>query len=285
MVADKASRLSLAPPEDEPIFVRRGDFIVFNQLGVKLELDKNLSPDRYFTWLDNMRLRIGELVDGAKIVEKEYARTQPRLNTGVYYDTPERDLVNLGAVLRTTCNKLTHAFCALKEPETADGVRRDHRYVFEGEEKECIQDNPTSPDAVAIVKRLLSRDDVEHPGLYLRQRYGIHPAILEPSIRIAQLRHPFFVWLDGRDALRCVMDRAVVTDLRDSSAGRSDGLFLELELPLYPRIEPEVSRDPRTVRLINVLKIEAEEQLDAIVTARNKYQRAADVLELTGANR
>lgn len=279
-----SKQLELVPPQDEQIFVRRGDFIVFNQLGVKLELDPELASDTYFAWLDDMRSRIGELVEGAQIVEKDYARTNPRLNTGVYYDTPCRDLVALGAVLRTTCNKLTHAFCAFKEPVTAEGVRRDHRYVFAGEEKRCIQEEPTSEEAVAIVMRLLARDDIEHPGQYLRRRYGIDPTTLSPSIRIAQLRNPFFVWLDRRDALRCVMDRAIVTDLRTTSADRSDGLFLELELPLYPRIDPEVARDPRTVKLIDVLRREAEKQLDAALTVKNKYQRAADVLGLSSGS-
>lgn len=273
--------LPLEPPGDEPIFVRRDDFVVFNQLGVKLELDPALPMDRYFEWLDGVTMRIGELVPGAQIAEKEYARTSPRVNTGVYYDTQDRTLVTRGAVLRTTCNKITHAFCAFKEPADEAGVRRDHRHVFDGDEKRCLQDDPLSNQAISIVKRLLSRGDIEQPGRYLRERYGIGPEELTPSIRVVQERHPFFVWLDRRDALRCVMDRAVVTDLRVPEPARSDARFYELELPLYPRIDVEVARDPRTVQLMEVLGEAAERELHAVPTILNKYQRAARVLALT----
>lgn len=280
--SDRIAQLS--PPMDEPIFVRRDDFIVFNQFGVKLVLDRDLPKDDYFAWLDDVTVRIGDLVPGAMIAEKEYARAQPRLNTGVYYDTPDRDLLRIGAVLRTTCNRITHAFCAFKEPASASGVRRDHRHVFDGDEKLAIQTDPTSAEAQAAVERLLRRDDIEHPGVHLRDRYGIDPSTLTPSIRVAQLRHPFFVWLDGRDALRCVMDHADVDDLRLSVDERVVRWFKELELPVYPRIEAEVAADPRTVELIKVLAAEAQAGLAGELTVDNKYQRAATELGLRPAS-
>lgn len=278
MTGRTPDRQDVKPPRDEPVFVRRDDFIVFNQFGVKLELDTRLPMERYFAWLDAMTATIGEHVPKAQIAEKEYARTAPRVNTGVYYDTADRTLLTSGAVLRTTCNKVTHAFCAFKEAVTADGVRRDHRHVFSGDEKRLLQEDPLSEASVSAVKRLLSRDDIEHPGRHLRRRYRIDPTTLTPSIQVAQERHPFFVWLDGRDALRCVMDRALVTDLRvpDGPTRR----FHELELPVYPRIEPEVARDPRTVHLIAVLTEAAQRDLGAVPTQLNKYQRAATILGL-----
>lgn len=278
MLKDRETSRNAQATGAEPIFVRRGDFIVFNQLGVKLELPDELSMPTYFRWLDRMRSILGGAVDGAEIAEKQYARTKPRLNVGVYYDTPKLDLARLGAVLRTTCNKITHAFCAYKEAPTADGVRRDHRYVFAGEEKACIQTDPTSHEAISIVTRLLARREIEQPGKYLYERLGIDPQTLQPSIRIALLRHPFFVWLDGKDSLRCVMDCAVVSDLRNPNG--NDNGFLELELPLYPRIDPVVAADPRTVQLIEVLRADAENRLGAVLTTKNKYQRAAAVLGL-----
>ncbi len=272
--------LQIVPPTDEPIFVRRENFIVFNQFGAKLKLDRDLPIPAYFRWLDKITEDIGELVPGAQIAEKDYARANPRLNTGVYYDTPDRDLLRIGAVLRTTCNKITHAFCAFKEPENAVGVRRDHRHVFDGDEKLAIQTDPTSDESRHAVERLLSRNDIEHPGVHLRSRYGIDPATLLPSIQVAQMRHPFFVWLDGRDALRCVMDRAIVRDLRIDEPNPPKRWFQELELPVYPRIDPEIARDPRTIRLIQVLSSWAERDIAAVLTTDNKYQRAATELGL-----
>lgn len=277
MKPEDMSTSELRVPSTEPIFLRSGDAIVFNQLGVKLMLPMTLASENYFEWLDDMKSKIDTLVPGGEIAEKPYARTTPRLNTGVYYDTPDRDLLAVGAVLRTTCNKITHAFCAFKQPADAAGVRRDHRYVFSGAEKETIQNNPTSAAAVGIVKNLLARTDIEHPGVHLRAAYGIDPTTLTPSIQIAQLRHPFFVWLDGKDALRCVMDRAAVTDLHHDAAGAE---FLELELPIYPRISPDVASDPRTLRLIDTLASEAIRGLDGVLTVQNKYQRAAEELEI-----
>lgn len=263
------------PDRGEPIFARHDDFIVFHQYGVKLVLDRDLPTETYFAWLDRMRDELPRLVPGGEIVEKEYARVQPRLNTGVYYDTSDRQLLRLGAVLRTTCNKITHAFCAFKLPQDEEGIRKDHRHVFDGAEKKAIQDDPTSPDARAAVVRLLARTDIDHPGRRLRARYGIDPTSLTPSIQVAQLRHPFYVWLDRQDALRCVMDRADVTDLRAPSSDNPPAHFRELELPIFPRITAEVAADPRTLGLIEALQRAAIRDLGATVTEENKYQRAA----------
>src|SRR5438046_2209461 len=91
--------IQLQPPSGEPIFARHGTVIVFNQLGLKLELDADFPQEKYFGWRDGIAGRIDALVPGSQIVEKTYARTAPRRNTGVYYDTPDRDLVARGAVL------------------------------------------------------------------------------------------------------------------------------------------------------------------------------------------
>jgi hypothetical protein len=266
-------------PAGEAVYTREGAFVVFNQLGVKHELDPAVPDADWYDWLDDMTARIGALVPGAEIAEKSYARTAPRLNTGVYYDTADRRLLGLGAVLRTTCNTQTHAFCAFKEPDDGHGVRRDHRYVFDGEEKATIQDAPASPAAAAIVARLLARTDVEHPGTHLRRRYGIAGEALTPSLCLEQYRHPFFVWLDGQDALRCSMDRAEVYDLRVAGdAAPRRATFGEVEFPVFPRIAPEIARDPRVLQLIDALSDALQARYDAPRTTDNKYQRAAKAL-------
>jgi hypothetical protein len=259
----------------EPVFTRAGSFVVFNQLGVKLELDPAVDKRSWYNWLDGMTRDIGRLVPGAEIAEKAGARGKPRLNTGVYYDTADRRLLRLGAVLRTTCSKETHAFCAFKQPADDRGVRRDHRHIFEGEPKATIQRAPTSPESVAIVKALLTRTDIEHPGVHLRRCYAITGEDLSPSLCIEQLRHGFYVWLDGRDALRCLMDHAEVFDLRSHGERR---VFREVELPIFPRIEPDVARDPRVPELIHVLADSLRERFGVTFTTLNKYQRAAATL-------
>lgn len=269
--------MKLQPPAGA-IYNREGNFAIFDQLGVKLELDSAMEDRTYYKWLDTMIGTIGEHVHGAEIAEKDYARTSPRLNTGVYYDTDDRRLLGIGAVLRTTCNKKTHAFCAFKEPEDERGVRRDHRYIFEGEEKTVIQEDPTSQRAVAIVSRLLARTDIQHPGTHLLRRYGIRAEELTPSLCIEQYRHPFFVWLDKKDALRCSMDRAYCYDVRLPRSEAQKLLFSEVELPVYPHIDPDVARDPRFLHLIHVLSDSLRQEFGAQFTSDNKYQRAAKML-------
>ena len=110
-------------------------------------------------------------------------------------------------MLRTSCNRITHAFCAFKAAEDGDGIREDHRHVFADAEKRTIQVAPASFEAVAIVTRLLARRDIDHPGRSLHREYSIDPTTLEPAIQLDDYRYTFFVWLDERDALRCSIDR------------------------------------------------------------------------------
>ncbi|MGW0615410.1 hypothetical protein [Streptomyces sp. NPDC002788] len=265
-------------PTEEPIYSRTGDFAVFNQLGVKLAFSDDTTDEEYYAWLDEMHVRIGDLVPGGEIAEKSYARTEPRLNTGIYYDTEDHRLLRAGAVLRTTCNIKTHAFCAFKLSEDENSVRRDHRYVFEGEDKANIQRAPSSPEAVAAVKRLLARTDIEHPGVHLREKFGITGDDLTPAIGLEQYRHPFFVWLDKRDALRCSMDRVTVYDLRLPEEQRVRKTYSEIELPVYPHLEDEVAHDPRLIQLIETLTSSLEQRFGIQSILESKYQRAADVL-------
>ena len=223
-------------------------------------------------------MEIGRLVPGAEIAEKSYARAEPRLNTGVYYDTSDYALLKNGMVLRTTCNRKTHAFCAFKLDEDEHHVRRDHRYIFEGEEKSAIQNDPTSPEAAAIVKRLLARDDFEHPGVHLARETGIRGGDLIPAVCLEQYRHPFFAWLDKRDALRCSMDRVQVYNLRLPEEERERQAFSEIELPVYPHIDDEVAKDPRLLELIEVLSASLRERFGLRLIEDSKYQRAASLL-------
>jgi hypothetical protein len=270
-------------PEGEAVYTRKGNFAVFNQLGVKLDFSSATSNEEYYDWLDRMKADIGRLVRGAEIAEKSYARAEPRLNTGVYYDTADYRLLHGGMVLRTTCNRKTHAFCAFKLDEDERHVRRDHRFVFEGEEKSTIQNDPTSPEAVAIVKRLLARQDIEHPGTHLARATGIQGEELSPAVCLEQYRHPFFVWLDKRDALRCSMDRVQVYNLRLPVQKQVKQPFSEIELPVYPHIEEEVAKDPRVLQLIQVLSDSLHERFGLNLITDSKYQRAADALGIRRA--
>jgi hypothetical protein len=236
-------------PDKEVVYEKKGDFVVFNQLGVKVEMDP-VTNDDYYAWLDDMTDEIGSLVSGAKIVEKENARQSPPLNTAIYYDTAGHHILPTGALLRTSCNKITHAFCAFKAAQDGNHVRRDHRYVFDGDDKRTIQQAPASAAAVAIVKRLLSRTDIEHPGTHLERHYGIRGEELFPAIQLDDYRYTFFVWLDARDALRCSIDRYHVRNLRIPEGDREWKPVSEVELAIYPRIEPEVARDRRVVALL-----------------------------------
>ena len=121
----------------ESVYKREGNFAVFNQLGVKLDFSSTTGDPEYYDWLDHMILDIGRLVPGAEIAEKSYARAEPRLNTGVYYDTLDYRLLNGGMVLRTTCNKKTHAFCAFKLDEDERNVRRDQLEPPESSPRIC----------------------------------------------------------------------------------------------------------------------------------------------------
>src|SRR5688500_3250933 len=101
-------------PDRDAIYERRDALVIFNQLGVKVSIDA-VDKTAYFSWLDRISERIGVLVATAQIAEKPNARSEPTLNSAVYYDTARRDLLTTGALLRTSCNRITHAFCAFKE--------------------------------------------------------------------------------------------------------------------------------------------------------------------------
>jgi len=265
-------------PDSESIYMKKGNFAVFNQLGVKLNFKDSTSDEEYYEWLDGMTKDIGKFVSGAEIAEKSYARTEPRLNTGVYYDTEDYRLLNSGMVLRTTCNLKTHAFCAFKLDEDNEHIRRDHRYIFEGEAKKTIQDDPTSPEAIAYVKEMLVRTDIEHPGIYLKELTGIVGDDLSPALCIKQYRHPFFVWIDKHDALRCSMDRVTTFNLRQQK--EINLTFSEIELPIYPHVEDIIVNDPRLQELIQVLTDSLKERFGLETVADSKYQRAAKILHI-----
>jgi hypothetical protein len=257
------------------IYARTGDSVVFNQLAVKVEMDR-VANEQYFSWLDHTKADIARHVVGAEIAEKPSARTSPPLNTAVYYDTADYRILPTGALLRTSCRIDTHAFCAFKQAEDAHGVREDHRYVFD--EKTAIQIAPTSTKAAAIVMALLSRTDIRHPGTYLQECYGIDATTLRPSICLEDYRTHFFVWLDKRDALRCSIDRAFVHNLRLPEQDQNKLPVSEVELAIYPRIHAEVARDPRVVELIRYLRDSLCREFGVRITRDIKYQRSAKVL-------
>lgn len=265
---------------NDPVYTKSADGVVFNQLALKIQMDA-VANEQYFSWLDGMRARIGDLIPGACIVEKDGARHSPPLNTAVYYDTADYKILPTGALLRTSCNKITHAFCAFKMTEDRHAVRRDHRYVFADEEKRAIQADPTSQQAVAIVKRLLLRNDIKHPGSYLESELGIKAATVFPALALDDYRFTFFCWLDGQDALRCSVDRAYTWNLRGPPT-RDKKSFSEVELAIYPRVSAEVARDERVPRLIQTLAEDLCDRFETKITKDIKYQRAAKQLGLFG---
>ncbi len=257
---------------------KKGDTLVyFNQLGLKIEMD-SVTNKAYYEWLDSMKEEIGSKVRGTQIAEKENARVNPPLNTAIYYDTPTYQVLPTGALLRTSCNKITHAFCAFKDTVNEGGVRNDHRYVFEGDEKSAIQQVPASEESVAIVKRLLNRTDIEHPGTYLWRAHSIDPKDLMPAICLNDYRFTFFVWIDGQDALRCSIDRYHVSNLRIPIKEQEEVPLSEVELAVYPRVSDKIANDPRIVELIEVLSLSLCERFGVSVTEEIKYQRSAKAL-------
>jgi hypothetical protein len=267
-------------PAENRIFERRGDLVLFSQRGVKLWFPNDTADSEFYGWLDEMIATIGTVVHGAKIVEKPNDREDPRRNTGVYYDTDDLRLLREHLVLRTTSNPKTHAFCAFKRGEDEHHVRQDHRYVFDGNEKRTIQLDPASDQAIAIVKALLARTDIEHPGSYLREATGLAGEDLSPALLVAQYRRTFYVWLDGRDALRCSLDRVDTTNIRIPPAKRVEAHFSEVELPIFPRISPEVLADARVNDLIEALRSSLEERFGAYEVSDSKYRRAAKALDV-----
>jgi len=264
----------------ELVYDPSGDVVRFNQLAVKIEMD-HVSNHDYFLWLDQAKQEIGDLVLGAEIAEKASARVSPPLNTAVYYDTEDYSILPTGALLRTSCNKITHAFCAFKDAEDDYGVRKDRRYVFSGEKKHLIQNAPDSAAAIGVVKELLARKDIEHPGVHLQRALGIDPTSLFPALALASNRFTFYVWLDKRDALRCSLDRYEVWGLRPLTEKEGRIPLSEVELAVYPRISTEISQDNRGVHLIEVLRDRLLRKFGGPVTHEIKYQRAARSLGIS----
>jgi hypothetical protein len=259
----------------DPVYTESGDFIFSNQLGVKIAMD-SVSKEDYYAWLDDMIVTVGSMVPGAEIAEKQDARVSPSLHTAIYYDTADFQILPTGALLRATCN--AHAYCTFKAPADGHNIRRDQRYVFGGHDKAVIRQAPDSPEAVAIVKRLLARTDIEHPGTQLRMRYGIDPETLEPAIRLDDYRFTFFVWVDGNDALRCSIDCFEVSNLRLPSAARYSKSLVEVELNIYPRIDPEMAEDSRVQEAIDRLAASLCDRFGVSVISLIKYQRSARAL-------
>jgi hypothetical protein len=154
--------------------------------------------------------------------------------------------------------------------------------VFDGDEKKTIQNVPDSPEAVSIVKKLLSRKDIDQPGIHLEANYGIRGGDLIPAIKLDDYRYTFFVWLDKKDALRCSIDRAFVSNLRLPPEQRKQVPVSEVELAIYPRISEDVAKDPRVVKLIEVLTDSLCNKFKVKITNDIKYQRAIKVLGIKG---
>jgi hypothetical protein len=264
----------LAMPDQ--VYFRDAEVVRFNQLAVKIEMDA-VSQAQYWRWLDDVISRASDLVPGSAIMEKPEARTKPPLNTAVYYDSPTYAVLPTGALIRTSCNVVTHAFCAFKAPECRSGVRADHRYVFQGVEKATIQRAPASPEAVKIVRTLLGRKDIAHPGRYLEAQLGIDPTTVTPAVVLKSYRYTFFGWLDGRDALRCSIDRYFVENYRAQKAAEPVPIS-EVELAVYPRISADVAADPRVIELIRALVDSLVDTFGVSQTHKIKYQRAAEAL-------
>jgi len=264
----------------DPFYSKTGDLIFSNQLGVKIEMD-TVSNDDYYAWLDDMIGSVGSMVPGAEIAEKPDARVSPSLHTAIYYDTPDFRILPTGALLRATCNRFGHAYCTFKAPADSQHIRRDQRYVFDGHDKAVMQRAPDSAEAVAIVRKLLVRTDIEQPGAVLRAEYGIDPGSLEPAIRLDDHRYTYFAWLDGRDALRCSIDRFEVTSLRLPAAKRERSWLGEAELSVYPRIDPATAGDPRVRQLMDKLADSLCERFGVSQTSLIKYQRAARSLHVS----
>jgi hypothetical protein len=268
--------LQLPPGED--VFRKAGKVALFYQLGVKVDLT-SVSTERYFAWLEEMKQQLPRLVPGAEIGEKSVLRVAPVLNTGVYYDTDDYQILETGSLLRTTC-AVTHAFCAFKLADNGKDVRKDHRFVFQGRDRGIIRGAPASREAVTIVKRLLARTDIEHPGTFLQRYHGIDPTTVSPAVIVKRYISSFYVWLDKQDALRCPMDRVYVANLREPESHRKLRHFREVELMIYPHIDNTVAQDPRLVQAIRALATSLHEQLGASITKEIKYQRGARALGL-----
>jgi len=269
--------------EDRPIYQLGNGHNLFNQLAVKVEMDDVADAD-YFAWLDEAPAAAAKAVSGVTFLERDGGRASPPTNIAVYYDTNDHRLLPTGALLRTSCSVLTHAFCAFKMPEDRFGNRLDRRHVFEGEEKATIQKAPYSPEAIAIVMKLLSRRDIDHPGKFLTAETGIDPAELSPALVLFGRRSTFFVRIDDLDVLRCSIDRSHVADFRKDPECTHRVEFREVELSIYPRIPEEIASDPRVVEIIEFMRESLCSRFDTRVTHAIKYQRGAALLGIGQSN-
>lgn len=272
--------MSLVVDTEGSVHEKHGEYNIFRQLAVKVFAD-HITDEEYYKWLDEVPLELKSRFPSVEFKERDWVRANPPLNTAVYYDTPNYDILPTGALLRTSCSRLTHAFCAFKMPEDATGNRLDRRHVFEGEEKATIQSDPSGPSAVGIVKNLITRHDVDQPGTFLKMATGISPEQLSPALVLKGHRTTFYVLIDGYDVLRCSIDRSSVFDFRsgkDAEDPTNWKSFREVELSLYPRISDEIKGDPRVVQVIEALRDSLINRFDTHVIYDIKYQRGMKLL-------
>lgn len=264
---------------DEPVFAVNEGYNIFNQLAVKIDMN-HVDDNLYFQWLDDMIAILPKKIQGSRILEKEGVRSNPPVNTAVYYDTEDYKLLPTGSLLRTSCSILTHAFCAFKLAEDTKGNRLDRRHVFEGKEKETIQHKPYSENAISIVKKLLSRTDIEQPGTFLKQEFNITSDQVSPALVLFGSRSTFFVRIDEYDVLRCSIDRSDVADFRKDPECKNRKNFRECEISIYPRISKEISSDPRVIEMIKFLTQSLQDRFNSSILYDIKYQRGAKLLGL-----
>lgn len=272
--------MSLVVDTEGSVHEKHGEYNVFRQLAVKVFAD-NINDEQYYKWLDEVPLELKSRFPTVEFKERDWVRANPPLNTAVYYDTPDYSILPTGALLRTSCSKLTHAFCAFKMPEDSTGNRLDRRHVFEGEDKATIQNDPSGQAAVTIVKKLITRRDTDQPGTFLELATGISPLSLSPALVLRGHRTTFYVLIDGYDVLRCSIDRSSVFDFRSGKSTEDPDnwkSFREVELSLYPRISDDIKSDPRVVQVIEALRDSLIERFNTHVIYDIKYQRGMKLL-------
>lgn len=260
-----------------PVFKVNHGHNIFNQLAVKVDMGK-INDEAYFEWLDHIIHTVPSLFPNTAFLEKEHVRKNPPINTAVYYDTSDYRLLPTGALLRTSCSILTHAFCAFKMPEDGHGNRLDRRHVFEGENKKTVQLAPYSKEAIGVVKQLLNRKDIDHPGMFLMQEFQISANELSPALVLFGSRSTFYVRIDNYDVLRCSLDRSKVFDIRNDPKEQNYQSFREVEISIYPRISAEISNDKRIINLIQYLVNSLVDSFSTQVIYDIKYQRGAKML-------
>ncbi|WP_272570042.1 hypothetical protein [Providencia sp. PROV255] len=272
--------MNLSVDVNGSIHEKHGGYDIFRQLAVKIKADE-IDDASYFNWLDRIPEELAEKFPSIEFKEKNGVREFPPLNTAVYYDTDSLDILPTGALLRTSCSKLTHAFCAFKMPEDSTGNRLDRRHVFEGRNKGIIQSSPYGDEAIAIVKNLITRKDIEQPGTFLKSVTGVNPEDLAPVMILRGYRSTFYVLIDGLDALRCSMDRSFVFDARNGARPETtEGWkgFREIEISLYPKISDSLKGDPRVIEVVTALRDSLVSKFGAEVIHDIKYQRGMKLI-------